>query len=215
MAAGQAGMVGAGSYLGSFITNESPDAATLYAISKSRVIDGNKTAPSAYFSGDVYTVGKEVTLLENGSSRTPAYSVVSSGPDIMITGSGTLSGGRATVTLDSRYTSLIKEPVRVIVTPTSPVQVYVSSKSASGFTVEAMDGRTTGSFDWMVVAKRADVNEQVVQEFLSSEYEKQLAGAVFPRDKGFTDWSSPAFMNSFRPAPTPKSAGALYNEELR
>lgn len=82
------------------------------------------------------------------------YGVDSTRAEIQVSGSGTLVDGKASISFDSSFREVISAtaPVRVILTATSPITIYVSSKSASGFEVT---GTGVGTFDWLVIARRA------------------------------------------------------------
>jgi hypothetical protein len=75
-------------------------------------------------------------------------------------GTGTLAHGTATVELDPDFAALVHtDGYHVFLTPTGDSKgLYVSSRTATGFTVREQQGGTSSlAFDYRVVAKRKDV----------------------------------------------------------
>jgi hypothetical protein len=75
-------------------------------------------------------------------------------------GSGQLSGGSATVTLDPGFAGVVHgDGYRVFLTPQGDSYgLYVSNKTGSGFTVrEQQSGKSNVAFDYRVVARRKDI----------------------------------------------------------
>jgi hypothetical protein len=75
-------------------------------------------------------------------------------------GNGTLAGGRASVALDPDFAAVVHTAdYHVFLTPAGDSRgLYVSSKSATGFTVHEQQGGTSSlAFSYRVVARRKDV----------------------------------------------------------
>jgi hypothetical protein len=84
-------------------------------------------------------------------------------------GEGTLSGDRATITLDPDFAVLVHtDRYHVFLTPYGPRQLHVAERTARGFTVVATPTEApasgdskqpegVGTFSWRVMAKRKDI----------------------------------------------------------
>ncbi len=83
-------------------------------------------------------------------------------------GSGALAGGRASVDLAPDFAAVVNTAdYRVFLTPEGDSRgLYVSSKSASGFTVnEQQEGTSSLAFSYRVVARRKDVDALRLAKF--------------------------------------------------
>ncbi len=83
-------------------------------------------------------------------------------------GSAALAGGRASVTLDPDFAAVVNTAdYRVFLTPEGDSRgLYVSSKSATGFTVREQQGGTSSlAFSYRVVARRKDVEAGRLAKF--------------------------------------------------
>jgi hypothetical protein len=84
-------------------------------------------------------------------------------------GRGTLAAGKADIKLDPDFAALVHaDDYYVFLTPEGPQQLYVSQRTATGFTVTALPGVSAGgglarpegavgAFAYRVVAKRKDI----------------------------------------------------------
>jgi hypothetical protein len=74
-------------------------------------------------------------------------------------GSGKLSGGSATVSLESGFAGIVSGDYRVFLTPKGDCKgLYVTNLNNGGFAVKELQGGTSGiSFDYRVVARRKDI----------------------------------------------------------
>jgi hypothetical protein len=75
-------------------------------------------------------------------------------------GSGQLSQGQATVTIEPGFAEVVKtDSYHVFLTAYADSQgLYVSERRSSGFTVKEQNGGKSGaSFSYRIVAKRADI----------------------------------------------------------
>ena len=99
----------------------------------------------------------KVDLKEN-DTYLATYGVDSTRGEIQLTGSSDLIDGEARVFFDFSFSSIIsdKVPMRVIITPTTPMQgqLYVAAKTRYGFVVKELNSSDIGKFDWLVVARR-------------------------------------------------------------
>jgi hypothetical protein len=121
-----------------------------------------------YENGNTWAPGTKsaVVKTENFGSRL-LYSVES--PEVWFedAGSAQLVAGKATVSFDPIFAQTANTGVtyNVSVTPVcaQPVILYVSAKTAAGFTVEGVDlkgGPSACGFDWRVMVKRAGYETQ-------------------------------------------------------
>jgi ribosomal protein L13E len=112
------------------------------------------TVRGLYVQGHGYATGGWQTYLDGG---TTGYGVVSPDMEIMASGSGQLSGGRASVTIEKTFRDAVSAsvPLKVIVTPNQMCNgVCVTSRSADGFSVaELADGKSDAGFDWIAIGR--------------------------------------------------------------
>jgi hypothetical protein len=110
--------------------------------------------------GDLGCTGKVTTssTVDNGARQVALYSVQSPENWFEDFGSGTLSNGAATVTLDSTFTQTVNTGMtyHVFLTPKGDSEgLYVSNETPQGFEVrEQRGGRSSVAFDYRIVAKR-------------------------------------------------------------
>jgi hypothetical protein len=125
-------------------------------------------------NGDLDCSGTLSPLVQTGDARDlKLYGVASPENWFEDFGSGQLSGGSATISLDPAYASTVdtSEAYRVFLTPNGDCKgLYVAGKTAGGFEVHELGGGTSSvPFDYRIVAKRRgyenvrleDVTEQV------------------------------------------------------
>jgi hypothetical protein len=123
---------------------------------------------AGYFSGPVFVNGsltvtggaKSAAVRSNGSLKR-VYSLECPESWFEDFGSGQLSGGQATVSLEPGFASIVHtDTYRVFLTPRGESKgwLYISKQSPNGFTVQEATGGTSNiAFDYRVVAKRADI----------------------------------------------------------
>jgi hypothetical protein len=103
--------------------------------------------------------GRLVSNVETANGETKSlYGIQSEDGDYVISGSGQLQNGQVTIVFEDGDKSLIdsSSEMRVSITLTGDAQgVYVTDKSANGFTVrELQSGSSSATFDWVVITKR-------------------------------------------------------------
>ncbi|MBI5369934.1 hypothetical protein HZA85_01960 [Candidatus Uhrbacteria bacterium] len=120
--------------------------------------------------GDAWKIESDGTMTTSGLFKTvitsytnePVETIATTSPDVMITltGTATLSGGKAEIRFEDvspTFNDVIdaEGPVRVVVTPSGPVSLFVSEKDNNHFVVKAFAGEDKAvAFDWMVSAYR-------------------------------------------------------------
>jgi len=129
---------------------------------------------------------KSVVSTQNGTRQTETYAVQSSENWIEDYGSGQLSGGRATVTIETAFAETVNTGVEfhVFLTPGGDCKgLYVTNKTGNSFEVHELGGGTSSiPFDYKIVAKRrgfetqrlVDVTERMRVE-TEAATKKQLA----------------------------------------
>ncbi|MEK9158190.1 MAG: tail fiber domain-containing protein [Patescibacteria group bacterium] len=128
--------------------------------SRDVVIDprADNSTKSAFTGNSAQAAGEsKVDLKENGAYLA-TYGVDSTRGEIQLSGSSQIINGEAKVFFDFSFSSIISDqtPIKVITTPTSIMQgqLYVDSKSQYGFVVKELNSQDTGTFDWLVIARR-------------------------------------------------------------
>jgi len=129
---------------------------------------------------------KSVVSTQNGARQTETYAVQSAENWIEDYGSGQLSNGSATVTIETAFAETVNTGVEfhVFLTPGGDCKgLYVSHKTANSFEVHELGGGTSSiPFDYKIVAKRrgfetqrlVDVTERMRVEAQAAN-KKQLA----------------------------------------
>jgi hypothetical protein len=110
---------------------------------------------------EVYGAKSAVVPLRDGSSRR-VYSIESPESWLEDFGEGQLRRGRATVTIDRRFATLIRRGYQVFLTPYGDCTgLYVSRRTSVAFEVREQGGATnTLAFGYRIVGKRRDVNAE-------------------------------------------------------
>jgi hypothetical protein len=133
--------------------------------------------------GNVYTYGKQVEMVQNGTTVTPAYSVSSSVSQVFISGKGTLSSGSSTVSFDANFLALIAsgEAPIITITPSGKCNGVYVEVTERGFTVhELNDGSSSAGFNWIAVAKRGDASEnEIPADLLDPNFTKNMDDVMF------------------------------------
>jgi hypothetical protein len=129
---------------------------------------------------------KSVVSTQNGTRQTETYAVQSAENWIEDYGSGQLSSGSATVTIETAFADTVNTGVEfhVFLTPGGDCKgLYVTNKTANSFEVHELGGGTSSiPFDYKIVAKRrgfetqrlVDVTERMRVEAVAAT-KKQLA----------------------------------------
>ncbi|MEK7619811.1 MAG: hypothetical protein AAB413_01060 [Patescibacteria group bacterium] len=131
--------------------------------------------------GTIKTQGelKTVTLSYQGVN-VETVAVTSPESVITLTGTSTLVDGKAEVRFEDimpEFNDVISAiaPIRVIVTPSGPVSLYVSEKDQNHFVVERFVGSTDVEFDWMVTGYRKGFEPEEEEEDVVEEETQQTS----------------------------------------
>jgi hypothetical protein len=107
---------------------------------------------------------KSVVSTQNGTRQTETYAVQSAENWIEDYGSGQLSSGSATVTIETAFAETVNTGVEfhVFLTPGGDCKgLYVTNKTANSFEVHELGGGTSSiPFDYKIVAKRRGFENQ-------------------------------------------------------
>lgn len=122
---------------------------------------GSSGSCSMSAGGDLGCTGKVITAadVESGTRKVALYSVQSPENWFEDFGSGALSNGSATVTLDPTFAQTVNTGTEyhVFLTPKGDCKgLYVANESAAGFEIRELGGGNSSvAFDYRIVAKRA------------------------------------------------------------
>ncbi|NQV89026.1 MAG: hypothetical protein HQ488_01765 [Parcubacteria group bacterium] len=138
-------------------------------------LEGLTDAWSIEQDGTITTTGLIVSLAENYQGDQVETMAVTS-PEVMITLTGTaiLEDGQAEVRFEQvapEFNDIIsaEAPIRVLVTPSGPVSLYVSEKDQNHFVVTRFAGEGDVEFDWMVTAYRRGYEPEEIEEVIEEE----------------------------------------------
>ncbi|MEK7600565.1 MAG: hypothetical protein AAB463_01210 [Patescibacteria group bacterium] len=125
-------------------------------------IDSTTSDPDAsIFRSDVTSQGAEQSkvVLENGGEQLATFGIDSTRGEIFLSGTSNLNSGSAKVFFDYSFSALISQdvPIRVLLTsgPGIAGTLTVPVKNEFGFTVQEFGQYSNGTFDWLVIARRA------------------------------------------------------------
>jgi hypothetical protein len=140
-------------------------------------LEGIGSSWSLEKDGTFKTQGLMKTIVDSYQNKKVETVAVTS-PEVVITLSGTarLENGIAEVRfedVDPEFNDVISAiaPVRVFVTPSGPVSLYVSQKDQNHFVVSRFQGDIDAEFDWMVVGYRKGYEPEIEEDTQSEEEE--------------------------------------------
>ncbi len=146
-----------------------------YSITGIRRLVGFTELWSIEADGTIKTEGLLKSIARSYADE-PVETVAVTSPEVMITltGTGTLIEGQAEIRFESvspEYNDIISAdaPIRVVVTPSGPVSLYVSEKDQNHFVVKRFAGEADVEFDWMVTAYRRGYEPEPVETVVIEE----------------------------------------------
>jgi hypothetical protein len=134
-----------------------------------------------YSHGTTYKDNLDVHLQENSNgTNTALYTYVSTDVCVQTSGIATLSSGKASITFDPVFISIVssEEPVVVTVTPVGKSNgVYLSEVNSNGFTVvENNDGKSSVTVNYIAIGRRAGYEQpHLAKEVVDAGYTTKLA----------------------------------------
>lgn len=138
---------------------------------------------SSYNSGNVYTLGKNIELVEtSNNAKTPVYAVTSIESTIYAKGSAQLVNGQAYVPFNDSYKALLGENPEVTVTPKGNCNgVYIASIDKNGFTIKEMNnGSSSVAISWISVGNRIDNRlDKATQMVSDSNFDRNVQQVLF------------------------------------
>ena len=147
-------------------------------------IKGSRYA--SYTDGDAYFNGVQAVLHNSdGENRAYAFTNLSTDVTVMASGTGRLEAGSCAVHFDDNFKALISREIPVVVTVTPLVgckPLYLASSDVTGFTVvEADGGHSSGSFNWIAIARRAGYERTPTppNELLARDFDSNMESVMF------------------------------------
>lgn len=136
---------------------------------------------ASYNSGDEYTAGKQIELVDTGNAKTAAYTVTSTESVIYKKGKITLQNGSARIDFDVNYRNLLGDVPVVTVSPMGQCNgLYIESIDKNGFTVKELNnGSSNVSVSWIAVGDRIDASANVQKDVLDKDFDANLNDAMF------------------------------------
>lgn len=136
-----------------------------------------------YNSGNVYTLGKNVELIQGSGTVTPVYSNSSLESTVYNKGISNLVNGTAYIPFGSDYVALLGDIPVITVTPNGECNgVYIASVDKNGFTVkELMGGTSNAPISWISVGTRIDNDQmELATEIVSNpNFERNIQQVLF------------------------------------
>lgn len=107
------------------------------------------------------TIAQPATTVAGGTTTAPSPTLItqSSGVPTIISGHAELTDAEVRLNFSSDFAAIAGTSYRVTLTPTQAANFYISAKDQNGFSVKAVDGVSTGTFDWVVIAQDAPQGE--------------------------------------------------------
>ena len=116
-------------------------------------VDNN--SKGLYVRGYIYATGGVRTSVATNTGNVLASAVTSPSAKFLISGSGDLNNGMASVAFDPVFVETVPSDaeLRVLITPTADCNgLYLASKSRNGFVArELQGGKSNASFDWIAI----------------------------------------------------------------
>ena len=113
---------------------------------------------SNYNSGDEYTHGKQIEIVDTGSTNTAAYTATSTENIVYSKGKIKLFNGVARVNFSADYSGLLNDVPEITMTAMGQCNgIYIESIDKNGFIVKELNnGSTDVAVSWIAVGDRID-----------------------------------------------------------
>lgn len=142
---------------------------------------------ATYNLGNVFNSGYTADLVSlapgfGNGNRAPAFAVTSPSLKVYDNGSAELDGDTVFIPFGSNYAGMLDGLPDVTVTPIgAPVQLYIKSIEANGFTVAAAGGSAKVRFSWIAVGNRVDGKNiaPVSSDITNSNFDTQLRDFLY------------------------------------
>jgi hypothetical protein len=139
---------------------------------------GNKYG--LYSDGDLYRTGVDVHIQKDDAGQnTVMYTLVSPKMTIQTYGIGQLNSGKANISFDDAFASIVSddEPIIVTVTPIGESEgVHLSQVNSKGFAVEEnRAGKSNVQFSWIAIGKRKGFeNKSLPADVIADDYNEKI-----------------------------------------
>ncbi|MCX6779629.1 MAG: hypothetical protein NT034_00395 [Candidatus Magasanikbacteria bacterium] len=122
--------------------------------------------------------GRFITRVSTSGGDRDMYAMQSPNSEFVFSSSSQMVSGEVKIVFDQYVQEVIdqQQPIKINITLTSGEGkgIYVSEKSAQGFTVKELDnGHSNATFDWIVVATRKPTDQTVSPEILNNIIDSQ------------------------------------------
>ena len=137
---------------------------------------------ASYNSGNEYTAGKQIELVDTGNSKIAAYTVTSTENVIYKKGKIALTNGSARVNFDKNYTNLLGDIPIVTTTPMGQCNgLYIESIDKDGFVIKELNNGTSNvPVSWIAVGDRVDANTNTIAEsILNKDFDENINQVMF------------------------------------
>ncbi|RXR21133.1 hypothetical protein EQG63_04105 [Flavobacterium amnicola] len=136
---------------------------------------------ASYNSGDEYTSGKQIEIVETNTGKKAAYTVTSTEAIIYKKGKIILTNGMARVLFDIDYAALLGDTPIVTTTPMGQCNgIYIESIDKSGFTIKELNNGTSNvAVSWIAVGDRIDANKKIQSDVLAIDFDSNINEVMF------------------------------------
>ena len=136
---------------------------------------------ASYNSGDEYTAGRQVEIVETPNGKKAAYTMTSTESVVYKKGKITLVNGSAHVAFDADYALLLGDVPIVTVSPMGQCNgIYIESVDKAGFTIrELNNGSGNVSVSWIAVGDRVDAGLPVSRDVLVQDFDSNINEVMF------------------------------------
>ncbi|MBP9792604.1 MAG: hypothetical protein KBC56_01235 [Flavobacterium sp.] len=136
---------------------------------------------ASYNSGDEYTSGKQIEIVETNAGKKAAYTVTSTEAIIYKKGKIVLTNGMAYVAFDSDYAALLGDTPIVTTTPMGQCNgIYIESIDKSGFTIKELNNGTSNvAVSWIAVGDRIDASKKIQTDVLANDFDSDINQVMF------------------------------------
>jgi trimeric autotransporter adhesin len=136
---------------------------------------------ASYNSGDEYTSGKQIEIVETNNGKKAAYTVTSTESIIYKKGKITLLNGTARIDFDSDYAALLGDVPVVTTTPMGQCNgIYIESVDKAGFVIRELNNGTSNvAVSWIAVGDRIDAGKTIQRDVLADDFDSNVNEVMF------------------------------------
>ncbi len=136
---------------------------------------------ASYNSGDEYTSGKQIEIVETNNGKKAAYTVTSTEAIIYKKGKITLVNGTARIAFDSDYAAMLGDIPVVTTTPMGQCNgIYIESIDKTGFVIRELNNGTSNvAVSWIAVGDRIDASKTIQRDVLADDFDENINEVMF------------------------------------